>query len=409
MYYLEILWNSLFGWLPSVLSAILLLLIALLLAYIAKRIIKKLLNKIDIDKYAEKIGLTEEGVGGAGSFIANLVWLIVFLLFLPGVLDRLGMSNVAQPITSLVSRFLAYIPNIIAAIVILAVGLFIAKLVRQLLTAVLKKVKVDKLQEKAGISSEEPTTISSVIANIVYVIILIPVVIAALEALNITAISNPAIGMLNQIISYIPSIFAAIAILAIGIFIARVVGKLLTEVLSSIGTDTLLEKAFPEGSDSLKKFSLSKLTGGLVKVIIIILFIVEAVNVLRLDVLQAVGATIISYLPALISAVIIMVVFLFLATWLEKLILRKSPKSKLLATSVKVLLIIFAVFMTLNQLGLATSIVNAAFIIILSAVAVAFALSFGIGGRDFAKNSLKRLEDKSYDQEDDVEDNSEEN
>ena len=382
---------------------ILLLLIALLLAYI-KKDYKKLLKKLTLIS-TPKNGLTEEGVG-AGSFIANLVWLIVFLLFLPGVLDRLGMSNVAQPITSLVSRFLAYIPNIIAAIVILAVGLFIAKLVRQLLTAVLKKVKVDKLQEKAGISSEETTTISSVIANIVYVIILIPVVIAALEALNITAISNPAIGMLNQIISYIPSIFAAIAILAIGIFIARVVGKLLTEVLSSIGTDTLLEKAFPEGSDSLKKFSLSKLTGGLVKVIIIILFIVEAVNVLKLDVLQAVGATIISYLPALISAVIIMAVFLFLATWLEKLILRKSPKSKLLATSVKVLLIIFAVFMTLNQLGLATSIVNAAFIIILSAVAVAFALSFGIGGRDFAKNSLKKLEDKNCDK--DVEDNSEE-
>ena len=99
-----------------------------------------------------------------------------------------------------------------------------------------------------------------------------------------------------------------------------------------------------------------------------------------------------------------MVVFLFLATWLEKLILRKSPKSKLLATSVKVLLIIFAVFMTLNQLGLATSIVNAAFIIILSAVAVAFALSFGRGGRDFAKNSLKKLEDKNCDK--DVEDNS---
>ena len=66
--------------------------------------------------------------------------------------------------------------------VILAVGLFIAKLVRQLLTAVLKKVKVDKLQEKAGISSEETTTISSVIANIVYVIILIPVVILCIRS-----------------------------------------------------------------------------------------------------------------------------------------------------------------------------------------------------------------------------------
>ncbi len=399
MYYLETFLAYFFGWIPSFLSAILILLLALLLAFIAKKITQKLLKKINIDKYAEKTGLSEEGTESAGSFIANLVFLIVFLLFLPSVLDRLGMQNVSQPITSLVSRFLAYIPNIIAAVVILAVGLAIAKLVRQLLTAVLRKVNVDKIQEKAGISSEETTKISSVIAYVVYVIILIPIIIAALEALSITAISVPAVSMLNQIVSYLPNLFAAIAILVIGMFIAKIVGKLLTEILSSIGADTLLEKAFPESKNSLKKFSLSTFTGGLVKAIIIILFIVEAVNVLKLSILQEVGTTIISYLPALISAVIIMGVFLFLALWLEKLILRKSPKSRLLATSVKVLLIIFAVFMTLNQLGLATAIVNGAFIIILSAIAIAFALSFGIGGRDFAGKLLNKIADKECDKE----------
>ncbi len=59
----------------------------------------------------------------------------------------------------------------------------------------------------------------------------------------------------------------------------------------------------------------------------------------------------------------------------------------------KYIIIVVAIFMTLNQLGVATSIVNAAFIIILGALAIAFAVAFGIGGRDFAANTLKKIED----------------
>ena len=235
MYYFEILWDSLFGWIPSVVSAILLLALALILALVAKRIVKKLFNKLNLEKHTDKIGLSEDELEGTIGFIGNLTFLIVFLLFLPGVLDNLGMSNVALPITSLASRFLDYIPNIIAAVVILAVGLFVAKLVRQLITAVLKKLNLDKIQDKVGISTDESTTISSVLAYIVYVLILIPIITAALEALSISAISIPAVNMLNQILSFLPFVFAAIIILIIGIFIARIVGKLLQRYCPPLG------------------------------------------------------------------------------------------------------------------------------------------------------------------------------
>ena len=65
-----------------------------------------------------------------------------------------------------------------------------------------------------------------------------------------------------------------------------------------------------------------------------------------------------------------------------------------MAFVVKAAILTLAVFMTLNQLGIATSIVNAAFIIVLGAVAVAFAISFGVGGRDVASNVLQVLQKK---------------
>lgn len=394
MAYLHAFWESIFGSLPSVISAILLLILAFVVAAIAKSITVKILNKLNASRYIDKIGVTDEETGSWVEFLGKLVFLIVFLLFLPGVLDKLGMQNVSAPITSMVSQFLGFIPNLFAALVILVAGVFIARLVRQLLIPILKRLKVDKVQEKAGIATGEETSISSVIAYIVYVLILIPVIIAALQVLNITAISQPAITMLEKMISYLPNILYAIAIVIIGALIARIAGKLLADILSGVGTDSLAKKAFPYAESKLKDFSLSKTIGQIVRYILILLFVVEAVNVLNLEVLQFVGEAIIAYLPLAISAVIILGLALFAASWAENLILKRFSDSKLLAWAARAAILVLAVFMILNQLGIATSIVNSAFIIILGAIAVAFAIAFGIGGRGFAENLLRELENK---------------
>jgi hypothetical protein len=393
MAYLQSLWVSFFESLPSVISAVLLLILALALAALAKRVVTKILEKVNAQKYTDKIGIADETTGSSVEFIGKLVFLVVFLLFLPGVLDKLGMHNVSAPITSLVSQFLGYIPNILAAIVILVAGLFIARLVRQLVTPVLKRLHVDKIQEKAGISTES-TSVSSVLSYLVYVLILIPVIVAALQVLNISAISQPAISMLDKIISFLPNIFSAIAIVIIGAFIARIAGSLLAEILSGVGTDTLLQKAMPVDKGKLKGFLLSKTIGEIVRYILVLLFVVEAINVLKLEVLQFAGEAIIAYLPLAVSAIIIMGVALFAASWVESAILKKFTDSKLQAYAAKIAIIALAVFMTLNQLGIATSIVNSAFIIILGAAAAAFAIAFGLGGREFAGNVLHKLENK---------------
>lgn len=394
MIYLETLWALFFQAIPSVISAVLFLLLAFIAASIAKRLVVKGLKKTKADKYIDKLGIADEKTGSSVEFLGKLTFFIVFLLFLPGVLDNLGMQNVSAPISTMVSQFLNFVPNILAAIIILLVGGFVANIIRQLLTPILKRCNVDRIQEKAGIITGETTTISSVISYVVYVLILIPVIIAAFQVLNISAISEPAIAMLNKIILFLPNVFVAIAVIIIGIFIAQITGKLLTTIFSGVGTDAFIRKMVPDESSKLQNFSLSKVIGETVKYIIILLFIVEAINILKLEVLQFVGQAIIAYIPFAISAIVIIVAAFLLATWLESLIRKNFPDAKISAIAAKYIIIVLAVFMMFNQLGIAATIVNAAFIIILGALAVAFAVAFGIGGREFASNVLKKAESK---------------
>ncbi len=373
---------------PPIVAAILILILAYIVAKIAKSLVMKLLRKLKIDQRTKKLGLADEQSGSFIVFVGKLVFLIVFLLFMPGVMSLLGIQNVASPLTNLLTTLFNFMPNILAAVIILMVGTFIASLIRQLVKPVLKRLNIDRFQEKAGIPTTESTALSSVLSYVVYVIILIPVVIAAIQVLNITAISGPAISMLNRIINLLPNIFVAIGLVLIGAFIARLVARLLTQILLSIGTDKLARGWLPQGS----AFSLAKTIGEAVKYIIIVIFLVEAFNVVNLLVLRQVGTMILLYLPAAIAAVLVMGIALFLAFGAASLILKKMPNAKSPALITKVAILTVGVFMALNQLGIAPAIVNTAFIVILGALAIAFAISFGVGGREFASRVLNRLE-----------------
>lgn len=391
MNYLQRMLNSFESMFPSVVTAIILLIVAYVVAVIAKKVVVKGLKLLKLEKYTDKLGVVDEVTGSSLEFIGKLVFVIVFLMFLPSVLDKLGMQSVSNTISGLVSQFVNYIPNILAAILILVFGVFIARIIRQLIVSILKRFNIDTLQEKAGVGEAESVAFSTMISYVAYVIILIPIIIAALQTLNITAISQPATLVLDQIFTIIPQIITAVALIVIGTYVARITGKLLTNLLSSIGADTVTQKIIGTDNSKMKGFSLSKAIGEVVKYIIVLLFIVQAIDVIKLDVLHSVGEAIIAYLPFIISAIIIMGVALFFATWVESFMKKKYPKANLTTIIVKAAIIIVAIFMTLIQLDIATSIVNAAFIIILGALAIAFAISFGIGGREFAAKTMEKL------------------
>ncbi len=389
--------NSLLSGIPDIIVAILLLIVAFIAAKIVKSLVLKLLKAINAEKYLSKLGVKDTVTNTSIEFVAKLAYFVTFLLFLPGVLDKLGMSSVASPITSMVYSFLGFIPKLVAAGIIVAVGLFIANIVKDLLISVLKAVKVDTLQEKAGIEASENTAFSSIIANVIYGLIVLIVITSALEQLGIAAISAPANAVVSSIFDMIPSILAAIVIIAAGVFIAKLVSKLLESLLAGVGADYLVEKIT---GNTEKKISLSKIISAVVKYVLVIIFLVQGINVLNLPVLTEIGAAVIGYMPAVLSAVIILAIGIFAANAVEALIAKKFPAAKGCALVAKVAVYVLVAFLCLSQLGVATTIVETTFILIIAAVAVAVAIAFGVGGRTFAANTLEKLEKKIDDNND---------
>ena len=389
--------NEFFG-MPSpvlmVIRALILLIVAFIVAGIARWLVRKLLNKTRLKEVEEKTSDSNDASGAAVktqmslfSFIANLAYFIVFMLFVPGIFSSLGVDAVSEPITSFLVTILNYLPNVIGAAIVIVVGILVASLVRILLVPVFEKLRINKLLEKAGMEVTDDAKLSQTLAFIVYVLILIPVIIIALDVLNIGVISEPAQAMLSIVISFIPNIVAALVLIWIGLIIGKFAGALVRQLIASSGIDKKVRGMI--GEEKFPNFVLSGAVGTVIQIIVDIFFVVQGLSVLNLTVFDEIGIAIIHYLPNVVIAALIFGIAFLLANGAEKLLTKNGFKNY--GKISHVLIMIVAVFMILNQLGIATVLVNTAFILVLGAIAVAFAIAFGIGGRDFAKKQLGEL------------------
>lgn len=371
----------------AVIKAVLILLLAFITAAIVKSLVVKLFTKTKLNTL---LGKTDNGTGGKEktvTFIGKLVHLLVFLLFVPGIFESLGMREVSSPILNLLDTLWGYLPNILAAVLVLWVGFFIARLVRELLVPVFNRLKVNTLQEKAGIQVADTGRLSDTLAYIIYVLILIPVIIASLQVLNIHAVSAPAIQMLDTIFKFIPNILASLVIIIIGCMVARFSGNIVENLIASAGFDAKLSERLETKGNS---FVLSKVIGKTIHTVMVVFFIVESFGVLHLSVLTGIGNAIISYMPYVLASVLILIACYICDGLASKALLKGNHT--VLALVSKISIYTIGAFMVLSELGIAKEIVNTAFILIIAALATAFAISFGIGGRDFAGKALKKLE-----------------
>lgn len=368
----------------AVIKTVLILLLAFIVSAVVKSAVTKLLAKTKLGKGAEG-----QEAGNALTMIGKLVHLVVFLLFVPGVFESLGLNNVSAPILSLLNTIWGYLPNILAAVLILWIGCYIAKLVRELLAPALNKLEVNRLQKMAGMEVSETGKLSNTLAYLVYVLILIPVIITALQALNIRAISEPAVQMLTMIFKFLPYLLAAVIIFVVGWVIAKLLGAIAERVIAATGVDAKLRTAVGQEES---KWVLSSVIGKTLRTVLVIFFVVEGINALHMEVLTQIGATVIGYLPYVLAAAII-----FIGCWIgnafaKKVLVKNGHKTAALVTQCAIYTV--GAFLILSQLGIAKELVNAAFILILAALAVAFAISFGVGGKDFAGRALEKLEGK---------------
>lgn len=376
-------------YIPGLVGAIVLGIVAWVVAVILRAIVVKLCKMLKLDERLTQHGaITDDEQVSITDTLGTLTFWLTILLFIPSILNALGISAIATPFTEAISAFFEYLPNIVSATVIFLVGWLMARVLRQLVTSLLTAVKVvDAIGAKIGLTGKQ--TLSKLLGTLTYVTIMLMVLIAALDALAIAAISGPATAMLNTIMNALPAFIGAILVLVIAYFIAKLVSQLIVEVLTGLKFDEWPAKL---GINYTGTQSPSQLVGYLVMIGILLFAAVGAADLLQSQAISLIMTQIIDFFFSAVLALIIMGVGLYIAN-LVQMIVRSAAgaNGRFLGSAARVVIIILAAAMALGQLGLAENIVNMAFGISLAAIAFAAALAFGLGSRDIAGREVDKL------------------
>lgn len=113
------------------------------------------------------------------------------------------------------------------------VGWFVARVVNQVLTNLLKAIGADNVGQRVGLSEEY--ALSTLVGRIDYICIILVSIIAALDQLYIATISEPTTQMLTTIVDAIPGALGAALVLVVSYVIVRLVSNLVEELLAGIG------------------------------------------------------------------------------------------------------------------------------------------------------------------------------
>jgi len=365
-------WSSSLG---HALVGLAILIVGLLLVRIATNLLKRLLSKVSALYRTEDDGTVTDLV----TPIVSLVKAVLTILVLIAVLDYFGLTNVLEPLNAMMAEFAAAVPNIIGAGVIAYAGWIIAKVVSQLAGAALKKVD-ERLVERTG---NERLSIAKFGQALIFAIILLPIIVAALGVLDIPAISVPASTMIAKLLDAIPNIVGAAIVLLVVYVAARFVIFVLDGLLEGMSFDALPEK-LGIGGLFTESFTATRLVNITIMFFSMLAAAVAAVEILDIDIVSRIFASVLGFGAGLLVGGLILIIGNFLGNLAYKKLTDHGSAG--LANIARIAILGLVLAMGLKAMGLADNIVSMAFGFTLGSVAVAAALAFGLGGRDAAKS-----------------------
>jgi len=217
------------------------------------------------------------------------------------------------------------------------------------------------------------------------------------SVITIQALQDAWQGILN----FLPNLLGAIIVFVIGWFISIGIGRLITEILTRIKFNKILERA--DWKEAFEKADIkanpSEFIGLICKWILVIVFLLAAVEILGFVQFANFLRSVIVWLPNLLVATAIFVVAVVLADILEKIIKASVKKikigySELLGVIIRWAIYIFAALAILLQLGITPTLINTLITGIVGMIAIAFGLAFGLGGKDVAGKLIEDLRKK---------------
>ena len=128
---------------------------------------------------------------------------------------------ILEPVREMLTRIMAYLPVLVAALAILIVGWIVAKVIRSIINGVLKVAHFDTLADQAGISKvlkkgDVKITARQVVSGLAYWMVMIMVLVMVANALGLPKASD----ILSNLFAYVPNVIAALLVIVVGMFLA---------------------------------------------------------------------------------------------------------------------------------------------------------------------------------------------
>lgn len=363
--------------LPGIVGAIVVLIIGWIIAKALSGAVRKVLRSTDLDN---RIFKSAPGSTSIERIISKIVYYVLMLIVLLIVLDMLGVQQVLDPLKDMVNTFLSAVPNLIKAGIIGFAGYMIATIASEIVGAA--GGGLERYSSKLGLSSD--VNVAGLLKKLVFVILFVPLLILAIDELGMDAISGPLKGMLNTMMAAIPKLLTAAVILGVFYYGGKFVTGILKDILNNLGINDMGQKM---GIANITgNANLSSMAANLVFAFLMFTGIISAVEILEFGQLSG----ILNNLLEMSGQIIFGLVILAFGNWISTMATNAVSDAGL-KPFVRVATMALFLAIALRTMGIANDIVNLAFGLTLGAVAVAVALSFGLGGREAAGKQMEHI------------------
>ncbi|MEX2046296.1 MAG: small-conductance mechanosensitive ion channel [Chloroflexota bacterium] len=193
----------------------------------------------------------------------------------------------------------------------------------------------------------------------------------------------------------LPSVIGAILLLVIGWIIAGIVGSIVARFLRVVRVNELAQRSGITGFMQRAKLQAdpAAVIGGLVKWYVRLVFVLLAASAVGLTAVSGVVEQILAFIPNLLVALLFLGAFSWLASLAKDLVIgaaesARIPNANALGTLTFATVLAFGIVAAANQIGVAATLINTLFMGVVGALALAFGLAFGLGGREQASSML---------------------
>ena len=373
-------YNQITGSFGAPISALIIIILGWLLAGVLKKVIKKLLQKSGIDdKLTSKVKISD--------IISKIIYFLIMMFVFMLALEKLGMTSVLEPVKNLLNGFTNFIPNIIGAGLVGYIGYMLATIVSELVG--LSGNTIKKFAPKLNLP--ENINLVTILKKVVFIFIFIPLLISALNILNLTAVSEPATNMLQSFFEAIPKVLVATIIIIIFVVGGKFLSGLIKDLLDSLNLNEVLKSANLDGL--LGKTNVEKLIANIVYAFIVLFGVITAIEKLEFTKLSEMMNTIVNLGGNILFGLVILAIGNWIANIASKSFM-KSGDNIFVGNVIKVAILAIFLAIGLRRMGIADDIINLAFGITLSAVALTIVLSFGLGGREAAGKQMTKILEK---------------